>query len=313
MATMRRIQYHQYGGPEVMRLETADVPVPGEGQVLVRVRAASANKVDWGIRGGGMRVFTGRRFPRGMGGDFAGVVEQVGPGVTRLTVGDAVFGGVLPRPAGAFGEFLVASEKRVAAKPAGLSYEKAACLPTAGVTALQALRDKGGLRAGERVFVTGCLGGVGLMAAQLAMARGASVAGSCRDSARDDALALGIKPVFGSDLDPAPLGGTFDLVVDAADALPAAMGLRLLKPGGRFVDIHPSLSGYARSAVNRRYRVLFGAFRLRDFEELARAAAAGEITVPIARTVPLTEAVDALAELEEKHTPKGGKLVITPL
>ena len=123
------------------------MPAPGKGQVLVRVLAASVNSVDWHIRNGGFRLFTGRRFPRGMGGDFAGVVEQVGPGVTRLKAGDPMFGGLLPRPAGAFAEWAVADEKYVAKKPAGLSYPKAACLPTAGVTALQAVAGKGRLQA----------------------------------------------------------------------------------------------------------------------------------------------------------------------
>jgi NADPH:quinone reductase-like Zn-dependent oxidoreductase len=311
MPTMKRIQYHRYGGPELMRLEAVEVPAPGKGQVLVRVLAASVNTVDWHIRSGAFRLVTGRRFPRGMGGDFAGIVEQAGPGVTRFKAGDSVFGGLLPRPAGAFAEVVIADEKYVATKPAGLSYQKAACLPTAGVTALQGVVKKGRLQAGQSVFITGCLGGVGRMAAEIAMTRGASVAGSCRDAARDDALALGINPVFGFNFDPAPLEGTFDLVLDTANTLSVKAARSLLKPGGRFVDIHPSPAKFARSAFSRNYSVLFGVYKIKDFEELARAAADSRITVPIARMVPLTQAADALTELEEKHTPKGGKLVIT--
>ena len=140
---MKRIQYHHYGGPELMRLEDVEVPAPRNRQVLVRMLGASVNAVDWHIRNGHLRLFSGRRFPRGMGGDFAGVVEQVGPGVTRFKPGDAVFGGLLPRPAGAFAEWVTADEKYVAKKPGELSYQKAACLPTAGVTALQAVVKKG--------------------------------------------------------------------------------------------------------------------------------------------------------------------------
>jgi NADPH:quinone reductase-like Zn-dependent oxidoreductase len=302
MPTMKRIQYHRYGGPELMRLETAEVPAPGKGQVLVLVLAASVNAVDWHIRNGGLRLATGRRFPRGMGGDFSGIVEQAGPGVTRLKAGDPVFGGLLPRPAGTFAEWVVAEEKYVARKPAGLSYSKAACLPTAGVTALQAVVGKGRLRAGQRVFITGCLGGVGRMAAEIAMTRGASVAGSCRDTARDDALALGIGPVF--DFDPTPLEGTFDLVLDTANTLSVKAARSLLKPAGRFVDVHPSPAKFARSAFSRHYSVLFGAYKIKDFEDLARAAADSRITIPIARTVPLTEAIDALTELRKSTPPK---------
>jgi NADPH:quinone reductase-like Zn-dependent oxidoreductase len=260
MPTMQRVQYHRYGGPEVMRLETVEVPAPGKGQVLVRALAASVNAIDWHLRDGDLRLFTGRRFPRGLGGDFAGVVEQAGPGVTRLQAGDSVFGGLLPRPAGAFAEWIVAEEKYVAKKPAELSYQKAACLPTAGVTAWQAVVDKGRLQAGQRVFITGCLGGVGRIAAEIAIMRGASVAGSCRDTARDDALALGIDPVLGFDFDPAPLGGAFDLVLDAANSLSVKTARSLVKPGGRFVDLHPSPAKFARSAFSRQYSVLFGVY-----------------------------------------------------
>ena len=144
------------------------------------------------------------------------------------------------------------------------------------------------------------------------MMRGVSVAGSCRGTARDDALALGIGPVFGFDFDPAPLEGTFDLVLDAASTPSADRARSLLKPAGRFVDVHPSPAKFARSAFSRHYSVLFGVYKIKDFYELARAAADSRITLPIARTVPLTQAINALTELEEKHTPKGGKLVITP-
>jgi NADPH:quinone reductase-like Zn-dependent oxidoreductase len=310
--TMKRIQYHRYGGPELMRLEEVEVPAPGKGQVLVRVLAASVNAVDWHIRNGGLRLFSGRRFPRGMGGDFAGVVEQVGAGVTRFRAGDPVFGGLLPRPAGAFAERVVADEKYVARKPPDLSYQRAACLPTAGVTAWQAVISKGRLRAGQSVFITGCLGGVGRIAAEVALMHGASVSGSCRGAARDDALGLGVEPVLGFGFDPVPLEGRFDLVLDAASTLSVRVARSLLKPGGRFVDIHPSPAKYAKSAFSRHYSVLFGVYKVKDFEELARAAADSRITLPIARTVPLTGAIDALTELEEKHTPKGGKVVILP-
>jgi NADPH:quinone reductase-like Zn-dependent oxidoreductase len=165
---MQRIQYHQYGGPEVMRLEEAEPPAPGKGQVLVRVRAAAANPMDWKLRNGDSKLMTGRRFPRGIGNDFAGTVVAVGDGVTRFKVGDEVLGGASLRAPGAFAEMVAAGEKQVVAKPAGLSFEQAAALPTVGVTALQALMGKGKLKAGQSVFIHGCLGGVGRTAAQIA-------------------------------------------------------------------------------------------------------------------------------------------------
>ena len=166
------------------------------------MQAAAANPYDWKVRNGEMKMMTGRTFPRGMGYDFAGVVEAVGEGVTRLGVGDDVFGAAQIKASGAFAEMVVADQKGVAKKPAGLSFEAAAAIPTVGVAALQALVDKGKLQAGQAVFVHGCLGGVGRAAAQIGLAHGASVAGSCRASAMQDARDLGVAPIVEFDSDP---------------------------------------------------------------------------------------------------------------
>ena len=139
MATVKRIQFHQYGGPEVMRLEDFEPARPGKGQVLVRVRAAAANPMDWKIRSGDMKLMTGRNFPRGLGHDFAGIIEAAGQGVTRLRIGDAVLGAASIKTAGAFAELVLAEENAVVKKPADLSYEQAATLPIVGLAALQAL------------------------------------------------------------------------------------------------------------------------------------------------------------------------------
>jgi len=199
---MRRIQYHQYGGPEVMGLEDFEPAPLGAHQVRVRVKAAAANPMDFGIRAGAMRMVTGRRFPRAMGKDFAGVVEAIGGGVTRLRVGDAVLGGTTMKASGAFADVVVAEEKGVVLKPEGLSFEDAAALPTPGITALQALTRAGRLQAGQTVFVHGCLGAVGRSAVQIALSRGALVGGSCRDTAAEEARELGVDPVVGFEFDP---------------------------------------------------------------------------------------------------------------
>ncbi|MET9090033.1 NADP-dependent oxidoreductase [Streptomyces sp. NPDC004237] len=311
MATTKRIQYHQYGGPEVMRLEGFEPTRPGKGEVLVRVRAAASNPMDWKIRGGAMKMLTGRSFPRAMGHDFAGVVEAVGEGVTRLGVGDHVLGAAPLKAAGAFAEMVVAEAKSVVKKPADLSFEDAAALPTVGVTALQALIAKGKLQGGQTVFVHGCLGGVGRAAVQIALARGASVAGSCRTTAAEDARALGISPIVEFDFRPTALGRRFDIVFDTAGTLPARTARSLVKPCGRIIDIVPTPAKFARSALSGSYTVMITQPVTTDLEEVARAAADGTVRLPIARTVPLTEAVAALTELERNRPPQGGKLIIT--
>ncbi|AKA01929.1 NADPH:quinone reductase [Streptomyces noursei ZPM] len=308
---MKRIQYHQYGGPEVMRLEDFEPTRPGSGEVLVRVRAAAANPMDWGIRSGAMKMVTGRKFPRALGYDFAGVVEAVGEGVTRLAVGDEVLGGASIKASGAFAEMVLAAERGVVKKPAELSFEEAAAIPTVGLTALQAVLKKGKLRPGQSVFINGCLGGVGRAGAQLALAHGASVGGSCRATATRDARDLGLDPIVAFDFDPTALSGRFDLVVDTADTLPTDAAKKMLKPDGRIVSIHPTPANIARSALPGPYNVLITRPVTEDLGEVARAAGRGTLRVPIARTVPLAEAIAALTELERDGTPKGGKLVIT--
>jgi NADPH:quinone reductase-like Zn-dependent oxidoreductase len=311
MTTMQRLQYHEYGGPEVLRLEDFAPTRPGRGEVLVRVRAAAANPMDWKIRNGELKFLTGRRFPRGLGHDFAGVVEAVGAGVTRLSVGDAVLGGVSLQASGAFAEMVVAAEKGVVRKPATLTDEQAAALPVVGVTALQARASYGPVLPGRAVFIHGCLGGVGRAAAQLAALRGAAVGGSCRATAAQEARDLGITPLVGFDFDPAPLAGRFDLVFDTAGTLPLAAARTLLKRGGRIIDINPTLAKFARSALPGPFRVLIGNAARADLEAVARAAGEGTLHLPIARTVPLAQAIAALTELERNRTPKGGKLIIS--
>src|SRR5271156_5095030 len=189
---MKRVQYHRYGGPEVLSVEEFALAAPGRGQIRIRIRAAAANPMDWKIRKGEMKVMTGRKFPRGLGHDFAGVVEAVGPNVTRFKVGDEVFGATGLKESGTFAEALVTADKTVFLKPQSLPFEEAAALPIVSATAWNALIDKAKLQAGQRVFITGCLGGVGRVAAQIAGMRGAEIAGSCSAARRDEALAWGV-------------------------------------------------------------------------------------------------------------------------
>lgn len=312
MTTMKRIQYHRYGGPEVMRLEEFEPQKLGSDDVLVRVRAAAANPMDFGIRNGAMKMVTGRSFPRGMGHDFAGVVEAVGENVTSVRVGDDVLGATPIKWAGAFAEAVVAEQKGVVKKPAGLSFEAAASIPIVGVTAYQALFAKGKLQPGELVFVHGCLGGVGRSAVQLASARGAAVAGSCRVGAEREARELEIDPIVEFDFDPTRLKGRFDIVLDTAGTMPVKDARKMLTRNGRIVSVHPSPAKVARSAVPGPFRVVIAQTVTADIEAIARAAAEGTLRIPIARTAPLAETIPALNELEQNGAAQRGKLIILP-
>lgn len=308
---MRRLQYHRYGGPDVLVLEDAVIPQPGRGQILVRVRAASANAMDWKIRNGEMRVMTGRNFPRGVGHDFAGVVEQVGEGTTHFRAGDEVLGAARLQHAGAFAEFVIADERSVARKPDALSFEEASTLPVVGLTAYQAVTTAGRLRTGQRIFINGCLGGVGRVAVQVALGVGASVAGSCRSGTEAEARHLGVDPVVTFDTDPVPQTGRYDVVFDTAGALSYGAARQMLTPHGRIIDIVPKASRFARSILPGPYTAFMGRPDSNDLQHVADAAGRGGIITRISRTVALDDAIPALTELEDAPTSGGGKLVIT--
>src|SRR5207237_8661817 len=141
---------------ELMQVEVFELPAPGKGEVAVRIKFAAINPIDWKLRGGEMKIVTGRAFPRAMGMDLSGIVTAVGLGVTRFKVGDAVFGLARFKESGALGEAVVTKESFLARKPESVSFEDAACLGTPGVTAWNGLIDKAKLQAGQHVFINGC-------------------------------------------------------------------------------------------------------------------------------------------------------------
>jgi NADPH:quinone reductase-like Zn-dependent oxidoreductase len=177
---MRAIVYSEYGPPEVLRLSELEMPTPKDDEVLIRIRAASVNPIDWHFMRGtpyAVRLVSGLRRPRvtRLGIDVAGRVEAAGKNVTRFQAGDDVFGACK----GAFAEIACAPENALALKPKNVTFEQAAAVPVAGLSALQALRDKGQIRPGQKVLINGASGGVGTFAVQLANEFGAEVTGVC--------------------------------------------------------------------------------------------------------------------------------------
>lgn len=296
---MQRIQYHEYGGPETMLLEDFELQRPGKGQVAVKVRFAAINPIDWKLRNGQLKMMTGKAFPRAMGSDFSGTVISVGPGVKRFKPGDAVFGLARIKESGALGSAVVTNETFMAQKPDALSFEDAACLATPGVTAWNGLVDKARLQAGQHVFVNGCTGAVGEATVQIARMRGATVSGSCSGGAMQRARALGLQDVYdyrATDL--SKLGERFDVVYDTAATMTTAMGLGLLRKDGVFLDIDPTPAKFLRSFVNRKLKPIACSPRVEILDGLAGAAGRGRLRLPVAETVPLSDAIRLLRALE---------------
>ena len=181
---MKAVVYTDYGPPEVLRLEEVEKPVPKDDEVLVKIHAAAANPLDWHFMRGTplpFRLVFGFRRPKNpfLGADIAGHVEAVGNKVTQFRPGDEVFGDASSSGLGGFAEYVCAREETLALKPSNLSFEEAAAVPVAAITALQGLRDKGQIRSGQKVLINGASGGVGTFAVQLAKAFGAEVTGVC--------------------------------------------------------------------------------------------------------------------------------------
>jgi NADPH:quinone reductase-like Zn-dependent oxidoreductase len=323
---MKAIVQREYGAPlEVLRLEDVDEPSPRDGEVLVRVRAAGVNALDWHLVTGEPTIMRlvgmGFRRPKrpGVGRDVAGVVEAVGQGVTRLRPGDEVFGWC----AGAFAELVVTREDSLVPKPPDVTFEQAAAVPVAAITALQGLRDQGEVRPGQQVLITGASGGVGTFAVQLAEHLGAEVTAVCSTRNLELVRSIGADHVVDyTREDFTRSGQRYDLILDVAGR-PSLLGCRRsLKPGGRLV-LAGGEGGRWLGPLPRMVRALLlgllGSRKVCVFEAkenredtlaLADLLAAGHLSPVIDRTYDLAAAPEAVRYLEEGHTQ--GKVVVTP-
>lgn len=319
METMRAAMYDRYGTPDVLYVGTRPRPRAGPGQVLVRVRAASVNGGELHARAGRVRAVTAVTdrggFPRGLGIDFVGTVEETAADVEGFARGDAVWG-VLPRRFGAAADYVVISSNLMSHAPSGMDPVQAAALPGVATTAITALRDKAAVRAGDRVLIRGAAGGVGSVAVQFAHASGARVTALAGARAADLVHDLGADEVIDyASVRPGALG-PFDVVLDTVGTEHRAYR-RLLAPGGRMTAIafdlaHPGRSlGYIlASAVHRTERVRFfsGAPERRALREVAELAEAGTLRPVVHATFPLAEIADAHRMLEAGGV--GGKIVL---
>jgi NADPH:quinone reductase-like Zn-dependent oxidoreductase len=261
---MRAVQYDSYGPPEVLRVGTAPVPRLRPGHVLVRVAASSVNGADVAVRGGKLRLLTGRSFPRGAGFDFAGEVVQAAADVTGLAAGDEVWGFVNltrnPGPSGAAAQYVLAPAQATARRPRTVSAVEAAALSAVGASAIGVLRDTVGLRAGERVLVRGANGGVGTAAVQVARALGGRVTALAGAPHLDRLRDLGAEEAFDYHAtNPRDLG-PFHVILDPV-ARDTRAYRRLLAPGGRMavmaIGSPRDVAYLAASAVHGRRRARF--------------------------------------------------------
>lgn len=321
--TMKAIVQDRYGSADVLELRDIDKPGIGVDEVLVRVRAAGVHAGDWHLMAGLpylVRMGFGLRAPKQAvrGTDVAGTVEAVGKDVTRFQPGDAVFG----IGAGAFAEYTIAREDKLAPMPANLGFDAAATVPTSGSTALQGLRDVGKLQPGQKVLVIGAAGGVGSFAVQIAKALGAHVTGVCSTAKVDLVRSIGADEVIDYTREDFAAGGPrFDLILDTAGGRSLSQLRRALRPKGTLVIVGAEGGDRWIGGIDRQFRAALlspfvgqklGTFiskeRNEDLHSLKALIESGQVKPVIDRTYPLDEVPDAIRYLHEGHA--RGKIVI---
>jgi NADPH:quinone reductase-like Zn-dependent oxidoreductase len=323
-ARMKAVVYRCYGPPEVLKLEEVEKPSVADSSVLVRVHAASVNPLDWHYMRGTPYIFrmdAGIGAPKDIriGTDFAGTVEAVGKDVKRFKVGDEVFGAA----DGAFAQYVTVSEGRaIAVKPSAVSFEQAAALPIAGLTALQALRDQGHLQAGEKVLINGASGGVGTFAVQIAKSLGAEVTGVCSTRNLDRIRSLGADHVVDYTKEDFTQGSVrYNLILDNVGNHSFAEYRRVLAPQGHTVIVGGPpgnwigpLGGFLKASFlspfvkQPQFLTLMAARKQDDLATLTELMQAGKLKPMIDRNYRLEELPAAMAYLEAGHAQ--GKVVI---
>jgi NADPH:quinone reductase-like Zn-dependent oxidoreductase len=322
---MKGIVRRCYGSPEVVRYEDIIKPTPADHEVLVKVHAASVNPLDWHYMEGKpymVRIDSGFGKPQNprLGVDFAGTVETVGSNVTRFKPGDQVFGGKF----GAFAEYVTVREDRaLALKPGNVTFEQAAAVPIAAVTALQALRDQGHIRPGQKVLINGASGGVGTFAVQIAKSFGADVTGVCSTRNVELVRSIGADHVIDYTREDFTKGAQhYDLIVDNVATHSALEYKRVLNPNGIYVMIGSTsignwfgwlvtpIEGLVLSKfVSQKFGMMLADLKKDDLTTLATLMQSGKVTPVIDRRYPLSEAPEALRYLEAGHA--RGKVVLT--
>ncbi len=307
---MKRVVYHRYGGPEVMRFEEFALPAPGAGEVQVAIKAAALNAFDWKVRQGMMKLVLNRRFPKAMGSDLSGIVVAVGPGVADFTAGDAVFGSVDVKRQGAFAEGVVAKAAELIRKPASVSFVQAAALTIPGLTAAVAILDRAKAAPGRRILIYGAIGAVGAAAIQIAQTQGADIVAVGSANSLRQIADRGVRAYAYGDAalaqEPA-----FDAVFDTVGTLAVGKGLRMLRRGGVFIDINPTPSRAARGFITGRYRLAFATMGSKHLPLIASLADQGLLTVAIAQEAPLHQAIDLIAAAERGTGPRGKTVFLT--
>ena len=321
---MKAIVNEEYGSPDVFEFKEVKKPTPTENEVLVKIHAVSANAADWHIMRADpflVRLSLGFLKPKHkiLGSDIAGRVEAVGRNVKQFQPGDEVFGDKFQRGWGGFAEYVCARENELVLKPASMTFEEAAAVPMAAVTALQGLRDKGQIQAGQKVLINGASGGVGTFAVQIAKSFGAEVTGVCSTRNLDRVRSIGADHVIDyTEEDFTKSGQLYDLILAVSGYHSIFEYKRALSTKGVYVTIGGSLAQMFQAILLGPLIAMTGSKKMgflqykpneKDLVFIKELLEAGKVVPVIDRRYPLSEVAEAIRYLEERHAQ--GKVVIT--
>jgi NADPH:quinone reductase-like Zn-dependent oxidoreductase len=311
---MKAVVFNKYGGNEVVEINDVPMPICGPEDVVIKVHAASVNPVDWKVRSGHVKIVTGSTFPKILGNECAGEIEETGRQMKKFKKGDHVIGWPSVRRLGAFAEYACAGETSTFPKSKNISFEETACIPIAGLTALQALRDKGRIASSKKVLINGASGGVGHFAVQIAKIFGAEVTGVCSGANVDFVKSLGADKVIDYTKQDFTKGGErYDLIFDAVAKRSFGECKSVLAPNGCYVSTLPSLSVVVSQYgtgffTAKKALTIWVTPNESDLAWMANQIAAGRIRVVIDKVYPLDQAKEALAYSESGKA--RGKIVL---
>ncbi|MCB8998534.1 MAG: NAD(P)-dependent alcohol dehydrogenase [Bacteroidales bacterium] len=303
----------KYGGPEVITIADIPRPVPGPKEVLIKIHAVSINPVDWKIRKGNLKMLLNKKFPKILGIEFSGVIEETGADVKNLKKGQRVFAGK-GYEGGGYAEYAVADESRTVVLPDNISFEEASTMAVAGMTALQGLRNKGKIKAGMDVIVNGASGGVGTYAVQIAKVLGAKVTAVCSARNFDLVKSLGADVIIDyKETDFTRLPKKYNIVFDAVGYRSFWQTYRVLKKRGIYVNISPSFPLYITSMITRlnpgrKSKGFMLHPDMDDLREVMNMIATKKIKVIIDKTFPLEKMAEAHSYSETERA--RGKIVV---
>jgi NADPH:quinone reductase-like Zn-dependent oxidoreductase len=304
---MKKVVYDRYGGADELKLINAEKPVPGAKQVLIRMKAAAINPIDWKLRNGEMKLFTGWKFPKGIGFDFAGTVERVGASAGEFQIGDSVFGTIAGFTGGALADFIAVDHNTTMSKPDEISFEQATAFSMTGATALRILEDIAKVRKGTEILINGASGGVGMFTTQIAKRKGAIVTAVAGPRGQAALKQWGADHIVDySQVDILQQGVLYDVVVDLSDKLPFKSAIRIMKDKSIYVNAIPTPPQIIASKISsvlasKKNKALVTIVNKKDLQTLAAYASDG-LDIKVGETFPLASVVEGFKAAEQGRT-----------